>query len=313
MRVSVVAGLIVGVHVVVIGSVALQGCTNTNRTAGSVVPSVVEPPPQPILPPSTTVTTLPAQPVVFPPSAVKPPVAPDPVATSISAQNIYVVQKGDVLSIIAQKHGVRTAELQELNNLSNPNKIVVGQKILLPDYAKPSLAVPSATAKAESAKPAAQAEGGVYVVKSGDALSKIAVAHGVKTKDLMAANHLTDANKIRIGQKLVIPGAKASAPVAEKKVVNSAAVPSAAPSVTPAAAPVVVEEVAVVSTIRPVSVEDMEDQEAMLDYTVQEGDTADAIARLFVVRKDDILRVNNIPVGADVRPGQSIKIPPSSL
>jgi LysM repeat protein len=62
----------------------------------------------------------------------------------------------------------------------------------------------------------------------------------------------------------------------------------------------------------PVPFDDPE-MEAMLDYTVQDGDTAEGIARLFVVRKDDILRVNNIPAGADVRPGQKIKIPPSSL
>ena len=49
----------------------------------------------------------------------------------------------------------------------------------------------------------------------------------------------------------------------------------------------------------------------MLDYTVQEGDTVEGIARLFVVRKDDILRVNNIPAGTDVKAGQTIKIPPS--
>ena len=48
-------------------------------------------------------------------------------------------------------------------------------------------------------------------VKAGDALSKIAALHGVKTKDLMAANNITDANKIRVGQKLAIPGGKAAA------------------------------------------------------------------------------------------------------
>ena len=54
-------------------------------------------------------------------------------------------------------------------------------------------------------------------------------------------------------------------------------------------------------------------QDAMLDYTVQEGDTAEGIARLFVVSKDDILSVNGIPAGEDVKPGQKIKIPPSSM
>jgi LysM repeat protein len=34
---------------------------------------------------------------------------------------------------------------------------------------------------------------------------------------------------------------------------------------------------------------------------------------LFVVSKDDILKVNGIAAGADVKPGQKIKIPPSSM
>ena len=51
----------------------------------------------------------------------------------------------------------------------------------------------------------------------------------------------------------------------------------------------------------------------MLQYTVQDGDTAYGIARLFVVNKDDILKVNGIPAGSDVTAGQKIKIPPSTL
>ena len=54
-------------------------------------------------------------------------------------------------------------------------------------------------------------------------------------------------------------------------------------------------------------------QEGLLDYTVQAGDPAESIARLFVVSKDEILRINNIPAGAEVQAGQKIKIPPSSL
>lgn len=53
-------------------------------------------------------------------------------------------------------------------------------------------------------------------------------------------------------------------------------------------------------------------EESMLTYTVQESDTADSIARLFVVRLDDILNVNRIPLGGDVEPGQRIWIPPAS-
>jgi len=327
MRVSVVAGLIIGVHVAVIGSVVMtQGCASTQRGANSTSPAVVEPAPAPVLPPSATVVPPPAlQPVAFP--QIQPPVQPAPLKTSVAAGNIYVVKSGDSLSKIAAAHGVNTRELSELNQITDANKIRIGQKLVLPDHAKPSQSQPaekSAAAAKVSAKEVALS-GDAYVVKAGDALSKIAALHGVKTKDLMAANQITDANKIRVGQKLVIPAAKAevkkdvaSKPEEKKVEEKSAEQPKAEnktaeqpktlePAVAALPAPVPEAASSAVSAPAP------EGQEAMLDYTVQEGDTAEGIARLFVVRKDDILRVNNVPAGADVKPGQKIKIPPSSL
>jgi LysM repeat protein len=323
MRVSVVAGLIVGVHVAVIGSVIMtQGCASTQRGADSTVPAMVEPAPAPVLPPSAAMVAQPAvQPVAFP--AIQPPVEPAPLKTSVAAGNIYVVKSGDSLSKIAAAHGVNTRELSELNQITDANKIRAGQKLVLPDHAKPSQSQPAEKSTAP-AKASAAVAGDAYVVKTGDALSKIAAAHGIKTKDLMAANQITDANKIRVGQKLVIPGAKAEVKKVEEKPAEAAKVaeksaeqpqmdpaPAEQPkAVEPAVAPLPMTpapEAAAVAAPAP------EGQEAMLDYTVQDGDTAEGIARLFVVRKDDILRVNNVPAGSDVKPGQKIKIPPSSL
>jgi len=45
----------------------------------------------------------------------------------------------------------------------------------------------------------------VYVVKQGDTMGKIAKNLGVSLETLMAANGITNANKISVGQKLRIP------------------------------------------------------------------------------------------------------------
>lgn len=68
MRVSVVAGLIVGVHVAVIGSVVMtQGCVSVDRGESSTVPSMVEAPPPPVLAPSVDVVeAISVEPVSFP-------------------------------------------------------------------------------------------------------------------------------------------------------------------------------------------------------------------------------------------------------
>ena len=313
MRVSVVASLILGVHVAVIGSVVMtQGCASTRGGEASTEPAMVESAPAPVLPPSTAMVFQPAvQPVAFPP--IQPPAPPAPLTTSVAAENVYVVKAGDSLSKIAAAHGVNSRELAELNQITDPNKIRVNQKLILPDYSKPSQSQPAGKSSAKAAAKEVAVSGDAYVVKAGDALSKIAALHGVKTKDLMAANNLTDANKIRVGQKLAIPAAKAAvqkepakkAEKTEEKPVDSPK--PVDPAVEPLPAPVP-EAAAEVAAPAPA-----ESQEAMLDYTVQDGDTAEGIARLFVVRKDDILRVNNVPAGEDVKPGQKIKIPPSSL
>ena len=322
MRVSVVAGMIVAVHVAVIGSVVMtQGCVSTRTESDVVVPAPVETAPVPPMPPSVDVAPAPA-PVAFP--VLQPPVQPAPVKTSVSAENVYVVKPGDSLSKIAAAHGVKTAELKELNNVVDVNKIRVGQKLILPDYSKPSSSQPAEKSAKSAESKAAAASGDAYVVKPGDALSKIAAAHGVKTKDLMAANNLTDANKIRAGQKLVIPGAKkadkAEDKAAEKKTAKKdepkaepkeEAKPVEAPAVMPAPVP----EAAVVPAVAPAPAPEAAPasgaQDAMLDYNVQEGDTIEGIARLFVVSADEIRKVNGLAAGEEVAPNKTIKIPPS--
>ncbi len=321
MRVSVVAGMIVAVHVAVIGSVVMtQGCVSTRTESDVVVPAPVETAPVPPMPPSADVVPV-AAPVAFP--VLQPPVQPAPVKTSVAAENVYVVKPGDMLSKIAAAHGIKTAELKELNNIVDVNKIRVGQKLILPDYSKPSASQP-AEKSAKSAEAKAVASGDAYVVKPGDALSKIAAAHGVKTKDLMAANNLTDANKIRAGQKLVIPGAKKADKAedkadekkadkkADKKEEPKAEKPAeAAAPVEPAVAPVPAPVPEVAPAAAPEAAPASGFQDAMLDYNVQEGDTVEGIARLFVVSADEIRKVNGLAPGAEVVPNKTIKIPPS--
>ena len=54
----------------------------------------------------------------------------------------------------------------------------------------------------------------VYVVKAGDTMGKIAKDLGVSLDTLMAANGLSNANKISIGQKLRIPSSATTVPAA---------------------------------------------------------------------------------------------------
>ncbi|MBL41392.1 MAG: hypothetical protein CMM49_01895 [Rhodospirillaceae bacterium] len=48
-------------------------------------------------------------------------------------KNIYIVKKGDTLKKISKKIKVSINELMILNNLKNPNKIFIEQKLILPE------------------------------------------------------------------------------------------------------------------------------------------------------------------------------------
>ncbi len=62
------------------------------------------------------------------------------------------------------------------------------------------------TVAVEGGRPASEssvgAREGFYVVKKGDNLYRIALAHGVTTQDIMSWNELTDETKIAVGQEL---------------------------------------------------------------------------------------------------------------
>ncbi|MBR4189644.1 MAG: LysM peptidoglycan-binding domain-containing protein [Kiritimatiellae bacterium] len=315
MKMSVIASLIVGIHVVVIASVAVQGCTTQHRPGVNNGVEAVEPPPAPEMPPMVDPVVLPPEePVAFQPAAVQPPAAPAPVPAAPAESSVYVVQKGDSLSKIAAKHGCKTAELQELNGIKDPNKIRIGQKLMLPDGSKPSTSAP---AKANDAAKAPVAGPGEYVVQKGDALSKIAAKHGCKTKELMELNGIKDANKIRIGQKLKLPGAAAAEPAKpaeakaeEKPAAWVAPLPAEEPAAPAPAAPAAPAVAPAAAEAASAAAADMED---VLDYTVQSGDTVESIARLFVVSAADIRKLNGLASDAEVTQGKVIKIPPTAL
>jgi lysozyme len=113
----------------------------------------------------------------------------------------YIIQPGDTLYKIMLKFNVSAASLISANNLTNPNLLFVGQRLIIPGVGETVPVV--ATQPAATAVPVT---GSVYVVVSGDTLYKIALKLGVDASALIAANHLTNPNLLYVGQQLVIPG-----------------------------------------------------------------------------------------------------------
>ena len=50
--------------------------------------------------------------------------------------SVYTIQKGDTLSSISAAFGTTMKAITDLNNVPNPNKIGVGQKLVIPGVKK---------------------------------------------------------------------------------------------------------------------------------------------------------------------------------
>jgi len=148
---------------------------------------------------------------------------PAPVAPETTGKStVYRVQKGDMLSTIAVRHGVTPKEIADANGISLNGTIFEGQKLTIP--------APKPKAKEEKVA----VSGDVYIVKKGDVLGTIAQKHKISVAQLKKANNLKK-DTIFVGQKLVIPSKEQKNPesAAEKK--ETQAEPAEAPkTVAPA-------------------------------------------------------------------------------
>jgi len=94
---------------------------------------------------------------------------------------IYTIKSGDSLWKIASYYHVSTASIVELNELSNPNRLVVGQALVIPT------------------------EAAFHTVKPGETLWSIAQAYGITLTAILQYNQITNPNSISPGNVLLIP------------------------------------------------------------------------------------------------------------
>lgn len=56
----------------------------------------------------------------------------NPSPSENTEQKTYVIKSGDTLWKIAKTHGVSISQLAEINNLSDPNRLHIGQELIIP-------------------------------------------------------------------------------------------------------------------------------------------------------------------------------------
>lgn len=108
---------------------------------------------------------------------------------AIAASGTHVVRSGETLGSIAQGHGTTVAALVEANGIANPNLIVAGSTLKIPDGGSGS-----------------STSGGSHTVRSGDTLASIAARYGTTVSALASANGIANPNLIVVGRSLHIQG-----------------------------------------------------------------------------------------------------------
>jgi len=124
---------------------------------------------------------------------------------------IHTVKPGDSIYRISQMHGVPAETIIEANRLPNPERLVVGQAIVIPgDFFE-------------------------YTVRRGDSLYSIAQSFGIQPRALSEANPgISNPNRLAIGQTVIVP----LAPKKEKTIyVNGYVFPSVSAEVVQSTLP----------------------------------------------------------------------------
>jgi len=190
--------------------------------------------------------------------------------SSASAATAVITESTSVASI---------PEPQPQSQLETPPKPIAA---LTPAASDPKSSLPPPSA--EDARPAPVATttehtaGRVHTVKSGENLTKIAMAYGVTTSELAATNAIKGDEMLKIGRKLDIP---------DKKTTAAKAIP--------------VKKAVTETAKAPTSGHDV--------YVVQKGDNPVQIARDLGVSYDELRKLNNIKDPKKLQPGAKLKVP----
>ncbi len=265
---------------------AAQDATATEAPIATQEPAATDQPTATEIPPTDTAE----------PTATEEAAATDvPDDASVSDEYLetvtHTVVEDDTISAIALQYGSTEEAIKDANGLTS-SLIVVGQQLIvpinLPDPTETPLPpdlptatetpVPPTETPTPTATPIPTATPVVYIVRTGDTLLDIAVAHSTTVEALVQLNGIQNPDRLAVGLVLLIP--------------------TPDPTPLPTATPQIHLTALAESTIT-----------SYTTYTVQIGDTLDEIATQFNTTIDAIVRLNGITNPSRIDPGQVLQIP----
>ncbi|MBM3289356.1 MAG: LysM peptidoglycan-binding domain-containing protein, partial [Candidatus Hydrogenedentes bacterium] len=114
---------------------------------------------------------------------------------------MHTVEKGQTLSSIAAKHGVKVSDLVAWNNLGEKTQIHIGQKLIVSAPKTAPAPTPAPDAPKSGAREGTKT---VHKVTEGQSPASIAKRYGVKLADLFAWNGWGEKHVLHIGDEVIV-------------------------------------------------------------------------------------------------------------
>ena len=126
------------------------------------------------------------------------------------AGTTIIVGTSDTLDTLSRRYNVSSAAILQANGYKGPRALSPGQQLIIPRQTA-AVAAPAPAVAAPASKPVVAAAPTVHVVNRGDTLLSIARRNKVTAAELSRANGLDSSSRLKLGQKLTVPGAKTAA------------------------------------------------------------------------------------------------------
>lgn len=224
----------------------------------------------------------------------------------------YIVKSGDNLSTICSNLGVDYAKNKEwiinTNKLTDPNKLSVGQKLIMPAKGKvlkwegstDTTTTPASTVTTDTIAYTPGVSTIQYTLKSGDFISvvckKLGIDFAANDAWIRAANNISSYNNLAVGRVIILPA------------------PGTTPALSTAGSSSGVSAVTTVATTTSSGASLLSGDSVkyyLFDYTVRSGDTLFKICQAYGANMDTVQKLNNIANPAALRVGQVLSIPSS--
>jgi LysM repeat protein len=227
------------------------------------------------------------------------------------------VRPGDSSTSIAKKYSISRNALMDANpRVDFGSGLIPGSRVIIPGKGTRVETAPRSSSYAAGSS-------GTYTVKPGDSLKAIAIRHGTSTANLASLNGIKDANKLVVGQRIILPGGKAPS--------TSRSITSSKPKSTPKASakasddttplpgmglpdgmpppPIVALPSSQLAASTKPSTPPADSHRGVLAYRVDATDSIESIASQFSTTPARIREMNHLQPTTKLNSGDEIMVP----